>query len=289
VLSNFLGNNAGYGASIGGYFNKVTIGHINNCQYNLIISMSGGEITVGNSIGADIFSVYFSGSYDTRLYFTGKCNNNKGPVVVFNQSFNNYVYDLEADFNGGAAVYDSGNSSDNYFVNALMTGTEFSMTSYKNCYMYSQKHDQTAGNNYIATDYGTIQSVDGATYGHTGSGICWKMSPTNAIRSVDYPLELSLAKVACVADKLVTVTAQMKLTNTTDILGALLCRKKQLDGIAADVKTNMATDDTDYHEVTVTFTPTEAGVVEIKALAWWVANTADESIYVDDMTITQEA
>jgi len=43
----------------------------------------------------------------------------------------------------------------------------------------------------------------------------------------------------------------------------------------------------DWEELQVKFTPTEAGVVEIEGWAWWVANAADESVWFDDVTISQ--
>jgi hypothetical protein len=45
-------------------------------------------------------------------------------------------------------------------------------------------------------------------------------------------------------------------------------------------------DNTNRNQVTLTFTPTEAGVVEIEALAWYVSSTT-QSVIVDDIEITQ--
>jgi hypothetical protein len=45
-------------------------------------------------------------------------------------------------------------------------------------------------------------------------------------------------------------------------------------------------DDTNRNQVTLTFTPTEAGVVEVEALAWYVSSTT-QSVIVDDIEITQ--
>jgi hypothetical protein len=183
-------------------------------------------------------------------------------------------------------------TGNNYIRNATLVGTEFGgAASYTNNRVYSNQHDGSAGNHYICTDNGVIQSQDGPTYGHTTTAgtICWKLSPTNVIRNSNYPLDLTIAKIACVASKEVTVKAWMKLTSTTDILGALVCRQGQLAGLTTIAKTNTGTADTSYHEVTLTFTPTEAGVVEIQAWAWWVAGDADESVYIDDMTISQAA
>jgi len=156
--------------------------------------------------------------------------------------------------------------------------------SFANSRIFSHKHGQTAYHR-IFTDGGQIDSIDTDRVG--GTGIMWKLAITSTNRASDYPLDLKIAKIAVVANKLVTVKAFMKLTSTIDILGALVCRGGQLTGVESDVKTNTGVVDTDWHELTITFTPTQAGVVEIEAWAWWVASTADESVYVEDMTITQ--
>ena len=126
----------------------------------------------------------------------------------------------------------------NYIRNTSLSGTKFSnAASYANSRIYSEKHDQTPGSEYIYTDNGVITS-DTTSNRHTASGICWKLSPTNVIRDSKYPLDMVVAKTAVSANKLVTVKAWMKLTSTTDILGALVCRSGQLswsDG-TADIK-----------------------------------------------------
>jgi hypothetical protein len=173
--------------------------------------------------------------------------------------------------------------------NALIAeGTEisFTPTAYYNYRIYSNNHDQDTTKNFIYTDGGLISSV--ATDRVGGTGIMWKLAVTSNTRNIYYPLKLSIAKIAVVASKLVTVKAYMKITSTTDILGALVCPGGQLTGITvADVKTNTGTADTSWHELTITFTPTQAGVVEIEAWAWWVASTADEFVYIEDLQISQ--
>ena len=149
--------------------------------------------------------------------------------------------------------------------------------------VFSQNHNGS-GVHKIFFDYGLI--VSDTTNRHTASGVCWKLSPTNVARNSLYPLELSIAKVACAASALVTVKAWIKKSHATDIGAKLLCKGGQIAGVATDVSATKA-NDTYYEELTITFTPTEAGVVEIVVQAYWLANTADESVYIDDMTITQ--
>jgi len=191
--------------------------------------------------------------------------------------------------NATGGVWCAATAAPNYLNNALIAeGTEISFTpaTYSDLRIYSNNHDQDTTKNFIYTDGGLISSV--ATDRVGGTGIMWKLAVTSSTRSSYYPLKLSIAKIAVVASKLVTVKAYMKITSTTDILGALVCPGGQLTGITvANVKQNASTADTDWHELTITFTPTQAGVVEIEAWAWWVASTADESVYVEDLSIEQ--
>jgi len=113
----------------------------------------------------------------------------------------------------------------------------------------------------------------------------WKLSPTST-RTSFYPLILSVAKIACVADKLITVKIYMKKDHATNVAGILVCPGGQLTGMTvADIvatKTDVANT---WEELTVTTTPTQLGVVEIEVWAYYVAGNAN--IYCEDMSISQ--
>ena len=118
---------------------------------------------------------------------------------------------------------------------------------------------------------------------HTASGISWKMQPTNTARNSTWPVTLSLAKVACAANSLVTVKAWMRRTNT-GLTMRLVCKGDQIAGVSSDVVSAMTAAADTWEELTITFTPTEVGVVEITAEAW---GGTTFSGWVDDMTISQ--
>lgn len=146
--------------------------------------------------------------------------------------------------------------------------------------LYSQKHDQTTGNHKIFVDGGLISSATDQR--KTASGISWKMQPTSATRSANIPLTLSLAKVACAANSLVTIKAWMYRDNS-GLTMRLVCKGGQIAGVANDVTSSVTTTNA-WEEETITFTPTEVGVVEITAEAW---GGTTFSGWVDDMTISQ--
>lgn len=150
-----------------------------------------------------------------------------------------------------------------------------------NCRVFSHNHDNTAGNHKIFTDGGLISAATDQR--NTASGISWKLQPTSTIRSATYPLYLSLAKVAVAANSLVTVKAWMRRSSTA-LTMRLVCKGGQIAGVTSDVVSDMTASSNTWAEQTITFTPTEAGVVEITAEAY---GGSIYSGWVDDMTISQ--
>lgn len=167
--------------------------------------------------------------------------------------------------------------------NIVITGTTEvgRQTLMANGRLLSNNHDNTAGNHKIFTDGGLISSATDQR--NTASGISWKLQPTSTNRSSAYPLDLSLAKVAVAANSLVTIKAWMRRDNT-GLTMRLVCKGGQIAGVSSDVVESMSAAANTWQELTITFTPTEAGVVEITAEAF---GGSTFSGWVDDMTITQ--
>ena len=138
------------------------------------------------------------------------------------------------------------------------------------------------GQSYIYTDGGTIVT-QAATAGGTGKE--WKFSVTSANRGANYPLNQEIARVLVAANKQVIVKLYFKKSHATGIVGALVVRGGQIAGVDSDVKVECPSD-TNRNQVTLTFTPTEAGVVAIEVWAWYVSSTTD-TVIVDDIDITQ--
>jgi hypothetical protein len=148
-------------------------------------------------------------------------------------------------------------------------------------YIYSHDHDQIAGNHKVFVSGGLISSATDER--KTVSGLSWKIQPTNSFTRVSSnPLSLSLAKVAVAANALVTVKAWMRRDNS-GLTMRLVCKGGQIAGVANDVTASVTTTNA-WEEETITFTPTETGVVEITAEAW---GGTTFSGWVDDLTISQ--
>jgi hypothetical protein len=131
--------------------------------------------------------------------------------------------------------------------------------------------------------FGGLIVSDAGADRHTASGIAWKISPTSALRISSTPIILPLTRVAVNANALVTVKAWMKRSNT-GLTGKLVCKKSQIAGVANEVSASVTAIADTYEELTITFIPTETGVVEIEAQAY---GGTTYSLFIDDMTITQ--
>jgi hypothetical protein len=128
-------------------------------------------------------------------------------------------------------------------------------------------HNQIDDSHCIFHDGGTVVSLANDRVG--GEGLKWKIDIFGYSRSVLYPIGIKLAEVAVVASKEVTVTAYCKKDKATTVGAQLVCYAGQLLGASPteDVKAN----DTDWEQLSLTFTPTEAGVIEIEGQAYWIS------------------
>ena len=147
--------------------------------------------------------------------------------------------------------------------------------------IYSQNHDNTSGNHYLYTDLGVIRPQTSVRY--TNSGYAWSLSPTSDYRKESYPLGFSIGKVAVSANALVTVKAWMRRTNI-GLIFRLMIKGGQIAGVSSDVMSYMTAAADTWQQVSLSFTPTEAGAVEILAECWGGSTYTG---YIDELSIIQ--
>lgn len=289
-------NNNGSGVSTPGLniaARKVTIGsitEISNNYVNLITSASAtsaGEnctiYSITNAKNARTNAQYGSlliEGYNTRIYNGGNISNSRYCGITLGSGSMIYNATTSGNTLRGVDLRGSGSVLRNCIIGEA---TEFGVYSsnFNDTNIYSENHDGTTNNHYIWSSFGIIQS--NTTTRHTGSGISWKMSPTVDSYNGAAPLRLSIAKIACTANNLVTVKAWMQ-RDSTSLTMSLFCPGGQLAGVSSNVTSSMTAAINTWEELTITFTPTEAGVIEIFALAYGGTTLNG---YVDDMTITQ--
>jgi hypothetical protein len=268
-----------------GQHNTITIGHAHHCDIVDISGSDGGSATIRIvHYVASMFGTLagIASLSDSRSSVSGGAVYNcSGPAVNFSgggSARNLITQDNSSGFSGlsksPALLF---NCLINESAEVAFSGS-FALGGYE---FFSQNHDQTADNHKIFTNGALISSATDER--HTASGISWKMQPTSTNRSSTWPVVLSLAKVACAANSLVTVKAWMRRSNT-GLTMRLVCKGGQIAGVDTDVVDAMTAAADTWAEQTITFTPTEVGVVEITAEAW---GGTTFSGWVDDMTISQ--
>lgn len=153
---------------------------------------------------------------------------------------------------------------------------------YANARLISENHDGTTGNTQIFTDGGRIASE--ATVRHTASGLAWSLAVTSATRTATYPLDFDFTGgIAVAANALVTLKLWMRRTNT-GLTFRFGVKGGQLAGVSADTFTPMSAAADTWEEVTVTFTPTVAGVIIPTVEAYGGTTYLG---YIDDFTASQ--
>ena len=222
---------------------------------------------------------YYTGSSNNTIT-SATCNsNNYG--IYYTSSSNNTIYALSTTGNTTAGIYsDNANNICHSATIAESTKVATGTTYYANTRQYI---NNLGGYSYVYSNYATANSQN-ATAGGTGKE--WKFAITNAARNSGYPFYIPIARVAVASSGKVTVKVYFKKSGT-GIAGGLRCRVNQVawsDG-TSDI-TVTCPNDTSRNQVTLEFTPTEAGVVEIEAGAWYVSSTS-QTVIIDDIEITQ--
>ena len=302
--SNNLYNNASM-------LNKITVANVlNSGSVNFLAGGSnnyGNEFTLGNVNNSLSIGVSLTGFLNNKLTIGSVCNN-AGACITFgnNYCFGNRIQVSECknsttyalDFNVHASdnivtgMTTSGNGSGalstvygnrNYLRGCTLGETTklgYSSAFY-NGRVFSDKQDGSLNNNYTYTDGGVIFSQTSVR--NTASGIAWQLSPTSTNRSEAYPLDMQIARVAVASGSQVTVTCYFRRSNT-GITGRLICKGYQIAGVDSDVYDDISVAADTWEQLSIQFTPTEAGVVEILALAW---GGTTYSVYVDDLEVSQ--
>lgn len=277
-------NNSNIGMDIQ-YCHNSTLGTIvacNNKNQGVTISSNGSVISDLTTHNNGIRGAYFSDLYTTvanNLVKNGSAKNNGFYGIEFGTCNNNTIKNLTTSGNDTAGIVIG--PGWNYLENSLiLEATEVIYGSaYANGRLFSHNHDQTAGNHKIFCDGGLISSDSVVT---NSAGISWKMSPTSANRNIDYPLNLRVALVAVGASTLVTAKLKVRRDNSGAAI-QLMCKGGQIAGVINDVSAAAVGAIDTWEEVIITFTPTEAGVVELTAEAYGNGFNA----WFDDLIITQ--
>lgn len=139
------------------------------------------------------------------------------------------------------------------------------------------RHLLNGSTNYIITDTGTR---------HTSADYSWKFVIGSALLDGPLCLRMPLAKVAVAyGSPGVQVTCSVWVYRTGGSTARLCVRGGQLEGLTDDVNADASgSPDSTWEQLTVTFTPLEAGVFEVMMCCW---GSAGSNVWVDDFSASQ--
>lgn len=278
VATNIYANNNNSCISIAGT-STITKLFINN-------GGNGGSSLSGNGTICDTFVTYNGASsgiaintavgLTIRSFSSGYCT---GYSLAASTGYNIVI-------GSGSSVGSSSGtfnvSSGQLFVSNFSTGeaTEAVVGAYPGA-IYISRNDNTNNNSWVYQAYGTVNQQ--AAVIDSPAASAWKMSPTSANATATTPVKLKLGTIVCGAGTLVTVTARMQRSNTGLTL-RLIAPGGQIIGVSTDTYTDMTAAANTWETVTITFTPTNAGGVDIYAYAF---GGTTYSGYVCNLTASQ--
>ncbi len=218
-----------------------------------------------------------------------KFNNNGDDGVNPQSALRQRYYDCEFRNLGGDAITDYwAGGMEIYLDNCLFQdiGGLFTRTtdpSYiQRWKAISVNHNRIPGAVVIGTRGGQIETQSSIT--HSGEGVAWKFSPLNTSNcGVNTPLSHGIVRVAVAAGSEVTISAWFRRSNT-GLTGKLVLRTDQIPGLIADQMAIMSAAQDVWEQLTLAFTPTEKGVIEVEALCY---GGTTYSMYVDDIEVSQ--
>lgn len=276
-----------------GYINQYTTRGLDDVVFfnGTVIKLNINRITGGMSSsslnGGIMFGAQGYGCKQNLDVTVGKIDNNAGyGVNVLAGSIgrikgctlvNNAVGDF---YLGGTIFADRCNPTSSNLFNSPGSTTHIVCDQF--LYMTNVNGD--------ATDFRTIGpqvSVKSATdQRHTPSGVSLKIAVTSAVFAEPQSAFLfPLAKILCVASKLVTVTAYVRRSDTSFGLG-MMVPGGMIDGVS-ETYTWASGLANAWEQLTITFTPTQAGVVEIFGAAYTISGTTTYNGWVDDFDYSQ--
>lgn len=245
-------------------------------RFNTIVSLIGGNNGTGTANGDILFNQCFNCTVGTATLTNGPGNG----IVSGSNAFSNSV-------NGGSTSgHAQGvlvNSVSQLYLNnfTINEATEVSSSTVAG-FVYANRLDDTDNNSWVfQAGIGTVNQQ--TTIVDSPATTSWRMRPTTTTATANSPVLLKLGTVVCAASSAVTVTARMQRDNT-GLTMRLICPGGQITGVASDVFSDMTAAANTWQTVTITFTPTKAGAVDIYAHAF---GGTTFSGYVCNLTATQ--
>jgi hypothetical protein len=230
-----------------------------------------------NSAATSGANYQIQSSFNTKLINCYSYNSYRGISIPYSANLN--VYSMIAK-NNAATV--SGNCVGVVFYN-LQNTDDVAVANISGFYshVHFQKYRGVAGDNFTLSVGATYGFRAQTTERHTANGYAWEMNVIGSALTVNHPLEIPLAKVLVEDGVQKIVKVWCKKSHATNVGAALLVPEYQNSWITTE-SVATKTNNTSWEELSITLNPTETGVIEVYARAWYVA--AGGNVFWDDFS-----
>jgi hypothetical protein len=150
------------------------------------------------------------------------------------------------------------------------------------------RYAKTADDHRVIFPLNTATVSSATDQRHTAADFSWKFVLNIYTETSELaPTELSIAKVAVKASALVTATLWVRRDHS-NVKMRLFLPGGQIAGVASDVYADASGATNTWEQLTITFTPSQAGVVELfcHMFGGW-PGTSDYHGWCDDLSVTQ--
>jgi hypothetical protein len=258
--------------------NNVNSGlYIQSAQYNNVGSVVGGN----NGTNVTVGDLHFTSCFNCAVGTATLTDNLFATAIVSSGS----VFDCSV--NGGSSTGHAqgvriSTPTQLYLNNFTINETTEVSSGGIIGIIYANRLDNTDNNSWVFhVGIGTVNQQTAVV--DSPATTAWRMLPTSTNVAANSPLPLKLGTVVCAANSLVTVTARMQRSNT-GLTMRLVCPGGQITGVDTNVSSDMTAAINTWETVTITFTPTKAGGVDIYAHAF---GGTTFSGYVCNLTASQ--
>ena len=285
-ISSLWVNNNNEGIALAGTGSTITDVKLASNNTTIGLDFGGNSHAVGSVIGGNsgtsstTSNIRFDGSFNCTVGTATLTNSAVSPAILNgSNAFGNSI-------NGGSSsghTQGVNNLAGQLYLNnfTINEATEVDSTTVAG-FVYANRLDDTDNNSWVfQPNIGTVNQQ--TTVVDSLATTSWRMRPTSTTASATSPVLLKLGTVVCAASSAVTVTARMRRDNT-QLTMRLICPGGQITGVSTSVSSDMTAAANTWETVSITFTPTKAGAVDIYAHAF---GGTTRSGYVCNLTATQ--
>jgi hypothetical protein len=237
--------------------------------------------------------IYFAGgtykSYTAGVAIRVSSSLGQNQVATILNS-NNNVNKFLFEYNGAStAFYVAPHSAPNFLEGTNNCASDFAQhATYSSLHQgvtYWKNYDGVAGDNRghnFTFKYYQQSSV-------ARTGLAYRIALDGTYCRNTQKGKIPIALIDCSANNQVTFTAYIRKSHATNVEAGLFCAGRQITGVDSDVTSYMTDTADTWEQVTLQFTPTEEGVVEIHFIAFLKngSTTLTYNAYCDDWDFSQ--